>query len=130
MKTASAFGRRDPDHDHAAGDDWKTAVRDVRAVIADALKTPPSREEIQRELAEFDVSYKVPVETQETQAGSNWPTTSSRRSTSAKRSQSRHRLRHLPASRCRCSRPKRCWPIPAAFYRDCRTRCPRHAQGQ
>lgn len=52
------------------GDDWKTAVRDVRAVIADALKTPPSREEIQRELAEFDVSYKVPVETQETQAGS------------------------------------------------------------
>ena len=52
------------------GDDWKSAVRDVRAVIADALTTPPSREEIAREVAEFEISYKVPVETQETQAGS------------------------------------------------------------
>ena len=52
------------------GDDWKTALREVRAVIADALTTPPSQEEIDREVAEFDVSYKVPVETQETEAGS------------------------------------------------------------
>ena len=52
------------------GDDWKTALREVRAVIADALATPPSQEEIEREIAEFDVSYKVPVETQETEAGS------------------------------------------------------------
>jgi zinc protease len=52
------------------GDDWKSAVHDVRAVLADALTTPPSKEEIAREVAEFDVSYKVPVETQETQAGS------------------------------------------------------------
>jgi len=52
------------------GDDWKTPLRDVRAVIADALTTPPSQEEIDREVAEFDVSYKVPVETQETEAGS------------------------------------------------------------
>ena len=52
------------------GDDWKTAVRDARAVIADALATPPSKEEIAREVAEFDVAYKVPVETQETEAGS------------------------------------------------------------
>jgi len=52
------------------GDDWKTAVRDARAVLADALATPPSKEEIAREVAEFDVSYKVPVETQETEAGS------------------------------------------------------------
>lgn len=49
---------------------WKTAVRDVRAVIADALATPPTAEEIAREAAEFDVNFKVPVETQETQAGS------------------------------------------------------------
>ncbi len=52
------------------GDDWKSALRDVRAVISDALATPPSREEIAREVAEFEISYKVPVETQETQAGS------------------------------------------------------------
>jgi zinc protease len=52
------------------GDDWKAAVHDVRAVIADALATPPSSEEIARETAEFDVAFKVPVETQETLAGS------------------------------------------------------------
>ena len=51
-------------------DDWKAAVRDVRAVIADALATPPSAEEIAREVAEFDVAFQVPVETQETLAGS------------------------------------------------------------
>ena len=45
-------------------------MRDARAVIADALATPPSKEEIAREVAEFDVAYKVPVETQETEAGS------------------------------------------------------------
>ncbi len=52
------------------GDDWKAALHDVRGVIADALSTPPSREEIAREVAEFEISYKVPVETQETAAGS------------------------------------------------------------
>ena len=52
------------------GDDWKAAVHDVRAVIADALATPPSAEDIAREIAEFEVAFKVPVETQETQAGS------------------------------------------------------------
>lgn len=52
------------------GDDWRGAVRDVRAVIADAMATPPSEAEIQRELAEFDVAFKVPVETQETLAAS------------------------------------------------------------
>ncbi|MBY0392858.1 MAG: insulinase family protein, partial [Novosphingobium sp.] len=40
------------------------------AVIADALATPPTEEEIAREVAEFDVAFKVPVETQETLAGS------------------------------------------------------------
>jgi zinc protease len=52
------------------GSDWKTALHDVRAVIADALTTPPTREEIDREVAEFDVAYKVTVETQQTAAGS------------------------------------------------------------
>lgn len=50
--------------------DWRGAVRDVRAVIADAMATPPSEAEIQRELSEFDVAFKVPVETQETLAAS------------------------------------------------------------
>ncbi len=51
-------------------DDWKAAVKDVRAVLTDALATPPTAEEIAREVAEFDVAFKVPVETQETLAGS------------------------------------------------------------
>jgi len=52
------------------GNDWKAAVADVRAVIDDALAAPPSQADIDREVAEFEVSYKVPVETQRTQAGS------------------------------------------------------------
>nr|WP_245647620.1 insulinase family protein [Novosphingobium lentum] len=52
------------------GEDWKAAVHDVRGVISDALATPPSEEEIAREVSEFDVAFKVPVETQETLAGS------------------------------------------------------------
>jgi len=52
------------------GDNWRGAVRDVRAVIADAMDTPPSEAEIKRELAEFDVAFKVPVETEETLAAS------------------------------------------------------------
>jgi len=51
-------------------EDWKSAVHDVRAVIADALATPPSQEEIDREVAEFEVAFKVGVETQSTIAGS------------------------------------------------------------
>ena len=52
------------------GEDWKGAVTDVRGVIADALATPPSQEEIDREVAEFEVAFKVGVETQATLAGS------------------------------------------------------------
>ncbi|MCB5424068.1 insulinase family protein [Altererythrobacter sp. CC-YST694] len=39
------------------GDDWKAALKDVRAVIADALESPPSEEEIARELSEIDVNF-------------------------------------------------------------------------
>ncbi|MCW1987420.1 UNVERIFIED_ORG: zinc protease [Sphingomonas sp. R1F5B] len=53
------------------GDDWKAAVADVRSVIDDALASPPSQADIDREVAEFDLSFKVPVETQRTQAGSD-----------------------------------------------------------
>ncbi|MEC7422709.1 MAG: pitrilysin family protein, partial [Pseudomonadota bacterium] len=42
--------------------DWKTALDDIRGVIADALATPPSQEEIDRELAEFEIVFKSQVE--------------------------------------------------------------------
>ncbi|WEK47478.1 MAG: insulinase family protein [Candidatus Andeanibacterium colombiense] len=40
------------------GKDWRTAVRDVRAVIADAQSSPPTQAEIDREVAEIDVNYE------------------------------------------------------------------------
>ncbi len=50
------------------GEDWRAAVRDVRAVIADATATPPGLEEIRREANEFDSALQVAVETQRTEA--------------------------------------------------------------
>lgn len=44
------------------GDDWQAALKDVRAVIADAMATPPSQEEIDREIAEMEVAFQTPVE--------------------------------------------------------------------
>ncbi|MBM3595292.1 MAG: insulinase family protein, partial [Alphaproteobacteria bacterium] len=51
-------------------EDWQGAQRDVRAVIADALIHPPSNEEIEREAAELDVAFQVPVEQQRLLPGS------------------------------------------------------------
>jgi zinc protease len=42
--------------------DWAAAVRDVRAVIADALARPPSHAEIAREIAEINVIYESLLE--------------------------------------------------------------------
>tara|TARA_R110000751_G_scaffold2018_18_gene10527 strand:- start:313257 stop:316205 length:2949 start_codon:yes stop_codon:yes gene_type:complete len=42
--------------------DWKAALDDIRGVIADALATPPSQEEIDRELAEFEIVFTSQVE--------------------------------------------------------------------
>ncbi len=50
--------------------DWQGALRDVRAVIADALARAPSAEEIERETAELDVAFQVPVEQQRLLPGS------------------------------------------------------------
>nr|MBA3896936.1 insulinase family protein [Sphingomonadaceae bacterium] len=50
-------------------DDWRSAVRDVRAVIADALVHPPGQAEIDREAAEFAVSLQAAVETSSNDAG-------------------------------------------------------------
>ncbi|GGD95170.1 peptidase M16 [Tsuneonella deserti] len=50
--------------------DWKSALTDVRAVIADALAEPPTQEEIEREMAEFDVAFASSVEQRAVMAGS------------------------------------------------------------
>ncbi len=52
-------------------DDWQTALANVRSVIADALTTPPTQEEIDREVAEFDVIFANQVEQSSVQAGSD-----------------------------------------------------------
>jgi len=52
------------------GDDWQAALRDVRGVIAEALTRPPTQAEIDREVAEMEVSFQVPVEQQRILPGS------------------------------------------------------------
>ena len=52
------------------GDDWRKALADVRSVIADAVAAPPTQDEIDREVAEMDVAFQVPVEQQSLLPGS------------------------------------------------------------
>ncbi|MGX7952229.1 M16 family metallopeptidase [Tsuneonella sp. HG249] len=51
-------------------DDWQSALADVRGVIADAVATPPTQEEIDREMAEFEVAFASSVEQRAVLAGS------------------------------------------------------------
>lgn len=51
------------------GDDWAAALKDVRAVIADASTTPPTQIEIDREYAEFDAALRNEVGTARVEAG-------------------------------------------------------------
>nr|WP_319641033.1 insulinase family protein [Porphyrobacter sp. ULC335] len=51
--------------------DWQAALADVRSVIADALTTPPTQEEIDREVAQFDVVFFNEVEQESVQSGSD-----------------------------------------------------------
>ncbi len=51
------------------GDDWKPALRDVRAVIADAQAAPASQAEIDLELSEFDIAMKNEADTAAAEAG-------------------------------------------------------------
>ena len=44
------------------GTDWKTALNDARAVIADAIAKPPTQAEVDREAKEFGVSFESSVE--------------------------------------------------------------------
>jgi len=51
------------------GEDWEAALKDVRAVIADAVATAPSKQEVDRELADFDTIMRTQVETARVEAG-------------------------------------------------------------
>lgn len=51
------------------GDDWEAALKDVRAVIADAMATAPSQAEMDRETAEFEGAMRNDVETARVEAG-------------------------------------------------------------
>ena len=50
------------------GDKWQPALRDVRAVIADALKTPPSQAEVDREYADYEAAMRNGVDTSKVEA--------------------------------------------------------------
>lgn len=52
-----------------ATDDWAGALKDVRAVIADAEAAAPTQAEIDRELSEFDAAMKNSVDTDAAEAG-------------------------------------------------------------
>ncbi|MFM5885288.1 MAG: M16 family metallopeptidase, partial [Novosphingobium sp.] len=52
------------------GEDWKTALGDVRAVIADAMAGAPTKDEIDREVAEMNVAFESSVEQRRLQPGS------------------------------------------------------------
>ncbi|WP_419809754.1 M16 family metallopeptidase [Sphingomonas sp.] len=51
------------------GTNWEAALRDVRAVIADAVATPPSQAEIDREYADFEAIMRNGAETSRVEAG-------------------------------------------------------------
>lgn len=51
--------------------DWKAALADVRGVIADAIASPPTQEEIDREAAQFEVAYTNYVEQAPVESGRN-----------------------------------------------------------
>ncbi|THD37821.1 MAG: insulinase family protein [Sphingomonas sp.] len=51
------------------GNNWEQALKDVRAVIADAMANPPSQAELDRELAEYDSAMKNGVDTSRVEAG-------------------------------------------------------------
>lgn len=52
------------------GEDWETALREVRGVIADAQASPPTQAEIDRELAEIDAAMQQRINTAAVEAGS------------------------------------------------------------
>src|SRR5690606_17377831 len=53
------------------GEDWVTALKDVRATIADAMAHPPTQAEIDREIAEIESEMKQQVATARVQTGAS-----------------------------------------------------------
>lgn len=51
------------------GSQWEAALRDVRAVVADAMAAPPTQAEIDRELADYDTVLRTITETSRVEAG-------------------------------------------------------------
>jgi len=51
------------------GDNWAAALKDVRAVIADAQANPPTQAEVDREYADYDTALRTQVETARVEAG-------------------------------------------------------------
>ncbi|MBN2973678.1 insulinase family protein [Roseomonas aeriglobus] len=51
------------------GNDWQTALKDVRTGIADAIATPPTQGEIDRELTEIQTAMKASVDQARVEAG-------------------------------------------------------------
>ena len=52
-------------------EDWRVALKDVRAIIADAMTTAPTQEEIDREANEYDSIFVSLVEQRAVMAGSD-----------------------------------------------------------
>lgn len=51
------------------GNSWEQALKDVRAIIADAMTNPPSQAELDRELGVYDSAMKTQVDTARVEAG-------------------------------------------------------------
>jgi zinc protease len=50
------------------GTDWKKAMDDVRAIIADASQTPPSEEDIARDYTQLETQFVIGAENSDTEA--------------------------------------------------------------
>ena len=53
------------------GDNWEQALADVRGVIADALVLPPSRAEVDQELADYDEAMRTGADTARVEMGAH-----------------------------------------------------------
>jgi len=52
-------------------EDWRTPLEEIRAIIADALATPPTQEEIDREAEQYDAAFVSLVEQRDVMPGSS-----------------------------------------------------------
>jgi zinc protease len=97
--------------------DWQAALRDVRAVIADALATPPTPEEIAREVAEINVAFESAVQQRALQPGGRLADDLITRSTFTRPSPAPRWCWTSSSSRSRSSRLTPCWSMGASCSR-------------